>query len=78
MYTVYIYITIKTNAMTTIAELKASKISKVVDNFTAVIVKSYYSARKFNYGIQYWKEEWIKEGVRFNTDGSKSHLVELF
>lgn len=64
--------------MTTIAELKASKISKVVDNFTAVIVKSYYSARKFNYGIQYWKSEWIEQGVRINSDGTKSQLVELF
>jgi len=43
----------------------------------AVIVKTAYSARKFNLGVQFWTNEMITAGQNENTDGTTSKFIEL-
>jgi hypothetical protein len=63
----------------TIAEVRksSSKISKNSIDRIAVIVLIPYSARRADYGIQFWTPELIKTGVSINTDKTKSIFVEI-
>lgn len=45
------------------------------DGLTAVIVKTYYSARKFNMGVQFWNEQMINDGKSVNSDRTTSTFV---
>ena len=61
----------------TIAEVREShtKLSKEVNGRTAVIVLSNYTARKQQYGVQYWTPEMIAVGQSKNTDNTKSIYI---
>jgi hypothetical protein len=51
-------------------------LAKEINGVTAVIVKTYYSARKYALGVQYWTNEEIKADVTTNTHGGKSIFIE--
>lgn len=62
----------------TIAQVKSdsSKISKVINGRVAVIVSTIISARKSQYGVQFWTSEMISSGYSTNTDRTTSVYIE--
>lgn len=62
----------------TINEVRESglKITKEINGRIAVIVLTPYSARKSNYGIQFWTPQMIEIGTSKNTDNTTSTLIE--
>lgn len=65
-------------ATNTINEVRESglKLTKESNGRIAVIVLTPYSARKANYGIQFWTSEMIKLRYSKNTDNSISTYIE--
>ena len=61
----------------TIAEVRQgnNKLTATNEMFP-VIVLTPYSARKQQYGIQFWTAIMISKGTSVNTDGSVSKFVE--
>ena len=66
----------KTN--NTVNEVRNSglKLTKESNGRIAVIVLTPYSARKANYGIQFWTPEMIEVGTSKNTDNTTSIFIE--
>jgi len=65
-------------ANNTISETRQSgaKLTKESNGRTAVIVLTPYSARKANYGIQFWTPEMIAAGTAKNSDNTISTFIE--
>ena len=52
------------------------KLSKIIGDRYAVIVKTQLSPRKMILGVQYWTSQMILEKIQKNTDNSTSTFVE--
>ena len=65
-------------ATNTIKEVRKSslKITKESNGRIAVIVLTPYSARKADYGIQFWTPEMIENGTSKNSDNTVSTFIE--
>ena len=62
----------------TIAEVRVSKNKLSATNgLFPVIVLTPYSAKKQQYGVQFWTPAMISIGTSVNTDGSVSKFIEI-